>query len=156
MCFIMLQASLSAKQKETADSEARCRQLQLEVERDEREQDRVRMRIAEQPMQLKEVEAVRQDVRMVVKARVNKAALAKDAEQQAQAAREEYVEAVSDLERRLLTVNGLLGRAKLHPACADAANGVDYEVKLTSHIDTNVTLSVGMKVRSNTAPLGSQ
>lgn len=143
----IVQAQVFAKQKETADGESRCRQLQLEVERDEREQDRVRMRIAEQPMQLKEVQAVRQDVRMVIKVRQNKAALAEDAELQAEAAREEYVEAVSDLERRLLSVNDRLARAKLHPACAEAANGVDYEVKLTSQIDTNVTLSVGMKVR---------
>lgn len=141
-----VQAQVSAKQKETADNEARCQQLQLDVERDEREQDRVKMRIAAQPMQLKEVQAMRQDVRMVIKVRQNKAALAEDAEQQSEAAREEYVEAVSELERNLLNVNGLLARAKLHPACAEAANGVDYEVKLTSQMDTDVTLSVGMPV----------
>lgn len=141
-----MQAQLSASQKKCADSEAHCRQLQIEIERDEREQDCVRSRIEAQPMQLKELQAVRQDVRMATKVQLNKAALLQDAKKQLEAAREEYVEAVSDLERVLLRCNGLLARAKLHPACAEAAHGVDYEVKLTSSIDSCVTLSVGLTV----------
>lgn len=142
----MVQAQLSASQKECAESEARCRQLQIEIERDEREQDCVRSRIDAQPMQLKELESVRQDIRMATKARLNKANLLKDAKEQLEIGREEYVEVVGDLERLLLKFNGLLARTKLIPACAEAANGLDYEVKLTSSIDTHVTLSVDLKV----------
>lgn len=141
-----MQAQLSASQKKCADSEAHCRQLQIEIERDEREQDCVRSRIEAQPMQLKELQAVRQDVRMATKVRLNKAALLEDAKKQLEAAREEYVEVVSDLERMFLKCNGQLARAKLHPACAEAANGVDYEVKVTSNVDSYLTLSVDLKV----------